>query len=924
MQLHKLTLALFFSLSLLSCEDNESDLSKEDNDSTQSVNQNSGSTDTQNNTQNNTALNTNTVTNTQNQTFTQTQVQICESLETILTDYACTACHSDNPENIGGGLDLLSNDRHLRLVNQPSLVVGCEDELLIDANTPSNSLLLKLIDQQKYEAWGDNACTAKMPTSDKWLSREEVDCVESYVYQAIDNSDLEQNTTSTETDSTTQTQTQSQTDTTTDSNTTTQTDTQSEVQICESFDSLLNGYACTTCHNITPDILGGKLDLVSSDRHLRLVGKPSLIEGCEDELLIDHEMPGNSLLLKLVDQQRYEAWGENACSRRMPTTGDWLSDEAVSCMEGFIQQAINDTDLSQIEPEEVIEFEVINPLTGLIKVKYLLTGEVVSQSEIDQIIVDNQIDQSMLAQNIKLWQSTDLYQHKIKDFMRIALQQKNQGENFAYNAQLDRIGNNKPVDRNWLFDNLVDYFPLTAMDIINNNEPFNKVINTKTYQVTTAVLAALSYADSNPRQELRFDDLPGLTQADFNDWREVEFGLQSEAATFEFTEEFSATLRAVPANSVFTLRTPRVGFFSTLPFYNTFQTNSDNQFRITTNQTLITAIGEIFETNDVTVQHNQMALAQLDPDHAPQDSACYDCHRLLDPMRKVFMKYQDYDNRGKEFDDSQIASFAFKGVNADINTMHDLANTLANHPLFASAWAQKVCLWANSQKCNSSDPVFKQVIENFKDGFSFNDLIVDIFSSQLVHANTTSQTFESSEFFISLSRSNHFCHALNTRNNKVRVERGLEPMGNLCSTTQSVSLIPRDGYARGDADFVQSTLLGAFQSKAYDYVCRSISNKVVGSSNAFDPNDYTTSIKAIVEDIMGILPNQERYPIAIEELTFVWDVSREKGNCADLALDIIDDNQSVLQCGLSLSKGAAMKNVWYTACTSNDVIGLGF
>jgi len=140
-----------------------------------------------------------------------------------------------------------------------------------------------------------------------------------------------------------------------------------------------------------------------------------------------------------------------------------------------------------------------------------------------------------------------------------------------------------------------------------------------------------------------------------------------------------------------------------------------------------------------------------------------------------------------------------------------------------------------------------------------------------------------------------------------------------------VSLISQDGYARGDANFVQSTLLGAFQSKAYDSVCRSLSNKMVnGDLAAFAVSDTSASILAIVEDIMGINPNQTRYQSAIDELTYIWDVSRTSPKCADAGLDIVDDNQTTLQCGLSLSKGASLKNAWYTACTSNDVIGLGF
>ena len=39
--------------------------------------------------------------------------------------------------------------------------------------------------------------------------------------------------------------------------------------------------------------------------------------------------------------------------------------------------------------------------------------------------------------------------------------------------------------------------------------------------------------------------------------------------------------------------------------------------------------------------------------------------------------------------------------------------TLASHPHFAAAWAQKLCYFANSVACDETDPEFQRVVEVF-------------------------------------------------------------------------------------------------------------------------------------------------------------------------------------------------------------------
>ncbi|MEO1273646.1 MAG: hypothetical protein AAFX99_36645, partial [Myxococcota bacterium] len=204
-------------------------------------------------------------------------------------------------------------------------------------------------------------------------------------------------------------------------------------------------------------------------------------------------------------------------------------------------------------------------------------------------------------------------------------------------------------------------------------------------------------------------------------------------------------------------------------------------------QTLIVALDLIFETGDTTPPHS---LAALDEEHAEEGSSCYACHSLLDPMRPIFEGYYGYSNRGiagpKRGDPS---TFAFHGhVVPTIDDMDDLASAMASHPRFALAWTQKVCMWANSQRCNESDPEFIRIAETFRDGYDTDSpdddfrlpiLMRELLSSTLVTGATPSLNHDRAEFFVSPARSQHFCQAIRTRVRQacaMRIaEEGLEP-----------------------------------------------------------------------------------------------------------------------------------------------------
>jgi len=180
------------------------------------------------------------------------------------------------------------------------------------------------------------------------------------------------------------------------------------------------------------------------------------------------------------------------------------------------------------------------------------------------------------------------------------------------------------------------------------------------------------------------------------------------------------------------LRTPRVGFFTTPSFLAEWNTNNSNQARVTANQTLIVALGHAINPQNATLPPSTAA---VDLDHAPQGTACYACHQSLDPMRQFFRQTYSYYFHPQTDDDetSLTGSFGFRGVSVSGKNIFDLANQLASHPDFATAWVQKLCTWANSARCDETDGEFQRVATMFANSlYDWKTLEVTLFSSPLV------------------------------------------------------------------------------------------------------------------------------------------------------------------------------------------------
>ena len=173
-----------------------------------------------------------------------------------------------------------------------------------------------------------------------------------------------------------------------------------------------------------------------------------------------------------------------------------------------------------------------------------------------------------------------------------------------------------------------------------------------------------------------------------------------------------------------------------MPSFQNWPTNVDNQFRVTTNQSLITALHLSFSTSDRTEPARDDG---LDRGHADQ-RACVGCHRHLDPMRLYFSKsyninYQRPYGNGDagRILEGLVPSFAFQGRTAQNQDLRRFGEQLARHPRFGKPGYRKLCLYANSSRCDESDSEFVVSVDRFVDGgFNFKNLMIDLLSSHLV------------------------------------------------------------------------------------------------------------------------------------------------------------------------------------------------
>jgi len=355
-----------------------------------------------------------------------------------------------------------------------------------------------------------------------------------------------------------------------------------------------------------------------------------------------------------------------------------------------------------------------------------------------------------------------------------------------------------------------------------------------------------------------------LTTDDFSDWTLVS--VRAPKAGEAVTPFYD--LPSLRTATELALTVPRVGFFSTPAFFANWQTNTSNQMRVTLNQALIVALGASVDGTDPTRPPSDPPPG-LDVTHAGS-AECKFCHQTLDPLRSIFSATYswNYHNQLDATLSAQKGLFAFQGVTQAVASMGDFGATLASHPLFASAWVQKLCYYVNSAPCSADDPEFQRIVSAFQaSNYAFDVLVTELFSSPLVTNASETQTADVTGEVVAVARRDHLCAALDHR-------LGFDDICNLRTLAKKsakgvpiiASGLPSDGYGRGSTAPVLPNDPSLFFRAGLENICGSVAAQVIDVAaskqvagvkqwSSADPNG---AIGDFVSLIMALPPSDSR------------------------------------------------------------------
>jgi hypothetical protein len=360
-----------------------------------------------------------------------------------------------------------------------------------------------------------------------------------------------------------------------------------------------------------------------------------------------------------------------------------------------------------------------------------------------------------------------------------------------------------------------------------------------------------------------------------------------------------------------------VGFLGSLGFLGTYTTNDSNEYRVTTNQALIVALGQTFTAANA----NQPADdSNVDAAHATPGTACYGCHRTLDPMRDFYRQSYTYLGsertafRGNESIPA-MASFSV-GDSTPISGhgVADFAAALAGHADFAVAWARKICGLANALPCAESDPELVGAAEAFrKSGYDFKVLLRSVLSSPSVTYATETATSREAGMSVGSALRDDFCRRLENRvgiADACAADDRLDAPANIKNEIRGYAAsVPGIVYGRGDVEPDMPTGSTQFSTAAAERLCERLAGRFFGTgggvtaSPLFMPTQRAEAIDAFVHRLMGLSASDPRAGDIATVLGEHWDeVLATKGNSPSLALQ----STFVLSCTSPLVTGIGL------------------
>ena len=382
-----------------------------------------------------------------------------------------------------------------------------------------------------------------------------------------------------------------------------------------------------------------------------------------------------------------------------------------------------------------------------------------------------------------------------------------------------------------------------------------------------------------------------LSQADFADWQEVTLRAPADGeATTTFYD-----LPKLRSASELVLSIPRLGFFTTPAFFANWQTNTSNQMRVTLNQTLVVALGAQVDGTDRTLTPGNPPPG-VDLAHA-NTGACLTCHQTLDPLRSIFSATYSW-NYHHQLDDTWSAQkglFSFQAVQEPVATMADFGGVLAGHPLFAKAWVQKLCYYANSAPCLDSDPEFQRIAADFSSSrFDWNALVSELFSSPLVTNASHTATYDVNGEVVAVSRRDHLCAALDHRLgfNDVCGLHAVTAAQAKGSVPSIAAGLPSDGYGRGSVAPVLPNQPTLFYRAGLENICEAVAAqtidvaaaKQVANVKQWSSKSPDAAIADFVSIVMALAPSDPRAAPANALLTAHFNAAEQTGATASNAL----------------------------------------
>lgn len=361
---------------------------------------------------------------------------------------------------------------------------------------------------------------------------------------------------------------------------------------------------------------------------------------------------------------------------------------------------------------------------------------------------------------------------------------------------------------------------------------------------------------------------PVLTDNDFVDYHAVKI----VAATGPTASPSFFDIPAMRAATQIALHTPRIGFAGTLAFATNWGTNAGNEARVTANQSLIVGIGQSIDGQSQTITFPENS---GDLDHASA-TACASCHMQLDPFKQYFRQSWTLDYHD-QLDTTQInapAGFSIDGVTVSGGTgIPSVMQTLATHPRFQLAWAQKLYFWATSRAADETDPELIHIASDFAmSGYDWKTLVRELFSSPLTTYASPTQTTLATGGLISIGRRDQLCAAITNRLG-IADACGLEtpkPSSQQAAVNSDATLIATDTYFRAFELPSLPTQPDLFFRASTEAVCGLIALEVVtsdGVSGLYKTSDTTSAIADMVSNVMALPSSDPRAAQASQILT---------------------------------------------------------